>query len=35
MWPGYAAAVWGFVFAVPSFYWALGGLTGASSTLTP
>ncbi|MCT2590924.1 DUF3995 domain-containing protein [Streptomyces sp. N2-109] len=35
-WPGYAAAVWGFVFAVPSFYWAMGGgLTGASSTLAP
>jgi hypothetical protein len=34
-WPGHAAAVWGFVFAVPSFYWAMGGLTGASSTLAP
>ncbi len=26
-WPGYAAAVWGLVFAAPSFYWAIGGLT--------
>ncbi|MFD4999177.1 DUF3995 domain-containing protein [Streptomyces buecherae] len=34
-WPGYAAAVWGFVFALPSFYWAMGGLTGASTTLAP
>lgn len=34
-WPGYAAAVWGFVFAVPSFYWAMGGLAGASSTISP
>ncbi|WP_052230041.1 DUF3995 domain-containing protein [Streptomyces sp. CT34] len=34
-WPGWAAAVWGFVFAVPSFYWALGGLTGAQSTVSP
>ncbi|WP_223198797.1 DUF3995 domain-containing protein [Solihabitans fulvus] len=34
-WPGYAAAVWGFAFAVPSFYWALGGVTGASSTVAP
>lgn len=34
-WPGRAAAVWGFVFAVPSFYWAMGGLAGASSTVAP
>lgn len=34
-WPGYAAAVWGFVFAVPSFYWAMGGMAGASSTISP
>ncbi|MEU4830871.1 hypothetical protein [Streptosporangium sp. NPDC023615] len=27
-WPGLAAAAWGFVFAVPSFYWALGGTAG-------
>ncbi|GGU71977.1 hypothetical protein GCM10010211_42260 [Streptomyces albospinus] len=34
-WPGYAAAVWGFVFAIPSFYWALGGLLGAESMVSP
>lgn len=34
-WPGYAAAVWGLVFAAPSFYWAIGGLTGAASTVSP
>ncbi|WP_244178826.1 DUF3995 domain-containing protein [Streptomyces rubellomurinus] len=34
-WPGYAAAVWGFSFAVPSFYWALGGTALASSTVSP
>ncbi|MEV7414060.1 DUF3995 domain-containing protein [Streptomyces sp. NPDC089919] len=33
--PGYAAAVWGFAFAVPSFYWALGGLAGASTAVAP
>jgi len=33
--PGYAAAVWGFVFAVPSFYWAMGGMAGAASTISP
>jgi hypothetical protein len=27
--------VWGLVFAVPSFYWAMGGLAGASSTVSP
>ncbi|MEW9556229.1 DUF3995 domain-containing protein [Nonomuraea sp. NPDC050783] len=34
-WPGYAAAVWGFVFAVPSFYWAMGGSAGVTSTISP
>ncbi|MEU4208436.1 DUF3995 domain-containing protein [Streptomyces sp. NPDC026206] len=34
-WAGYAAAVWGFVFAVPSFYWGMGGLAGAASTVSP
>ncbi|MBG0821131.1 DUF3995 domain-containing protein [Planomonospora sp. ID91781] len=34
-WPGYAAAAWGFVFAVPSFYWALGGTAGATTTISP
>ncbi|GLY66070.1 DUF3995 domain-containing protein [Amycolatopsis taiwanensis] len=34
-WPGLAAAGWGLAFAVPSFYWALGGLAGASSTIAP
>ena len=34
-WPSYAAAVWGFVFALPSFYWALGGTAGAASTISP
>ncbi|GGL07463.1 DUF3995 domain-containing protein [Planomonospora parontospora] len=34
-WPGYAAAVWGFAFAVPSFYWALGGTAGATTTISP
>ncbi|MGC5015563.1 DUF3995 domain-containing protein [Streptosporangium sp. DT93] len=34
-WPGYAAAVWGFLFAVPSFYWALGGTAGVESTISP
>lgn len=27
-WPAYAAAVWSFVFAAMSFYWALGGTIG-------
>ncbi len=27
--------MWGFLFAVPSFYWALGGTAGASSTISP
>ncbi|MFJ9695596.1 DUF3995 domain-containing protein [Kitasatospora sp. NPDC101183] len=34
-WPGCAAAAWGAVFAVPSFYWALGGTGGASSQVAP
>ncbi|MFK8906306.1 DUF3995 domain-containing protein [Streptomyces sp. YS-3] len=34
-WPGFASAVWGFAFAVPSFYWAMGGLAGAESTIAP
>lgn len=34
-WPGYAAAVWGFAFAVPSVYWAMGGMAGAGSTIAP
>ncbi|HEY7019930.1 MAG TPA: hypothetical protein VH349_02360 [Ktedonobacterales bacterium] len=24
-WAGYAAAIWAFLFAATSFYWALGG----------
>jgi hypothetical protein len=27
--------VWGFVFAVPSFYWAMGGWVGTASTISP
>ncbi|GAA4204738.1 hypothetical protein GCM10022252_64180 [Streptosporangium oxazolinicum] len=27
--------MWGFVFAVPSFYWAMGGLAGTASTISP
>jgi hypothetical protein len=34
-WPGYAAAVWGVLFAVPSFFWALGNDFGASTTVSP
>lgn len=34
-WPGYAAAVWGLVFAVPSFVWGLGCTFGARSTAAP
>ncbi|MFI9810105.1 DUF3995 domain-containing protein [Streptomyces sp. NPDC052301] len=33
-WPGYAVAIWGFSFAVPSFVWALGGTFGARSTVS-
>jgi hypothetical protein len=34
-WPGYAAAVWGLLFAVPSFVWALGSTAGAQTTVSP
>jgi len=34
-WPGYAAAAWGILFAVPSFLWALGNDFGASTTVSP
>ncbi|WP_229832627.1 DUF3995 domain-containing protein [Streptomyces purpureus] len=35
MWPGFAVAAWGILFAVPSFVWALGGTFGARSTVAP
>ncbi len=34
-WPGYTVAVWGTLFAVPSFVWAMGGTFGAQSTVAP
>lgn len=34
-WHGFAVAAWGFLFAVPSFVWALGGSFGAQSTVAP
>ncbi|RJL25117.1 DUF3995 domain-containing protein [Bailinhaonella thermotolerans] len=34
-WPGYGAAAWGFLFAAPSVYWALGGTSGITSTISP
>ncbi|WP_439678359.1 DUF3995 domain-containing protein [Embleya sp. MST-111070] len=34
-WPGFAAAAWGFLFAIPSFYWVLGGTAGTGSTIAP
>ncbi|MGI5241277.1 DUF3995 domain-containing protein [Dactylosporangium sp. CA-139066] len=34
-WPGYAAAAWGVLFAVPSLFWALGNDFGASTTVSP
>ncbi|MER7151961.1 DUF3995 domain-containing protein [Streptomyces lydicus] len=34
-WPGYTAALWGFLFAVPSFVWATGSTFGAQSTVSP
>ncbi|WP_329201537.1 DUF3995 domain-containing protein [Streptomyces sp. NBC_00667] len=34
-WPGYAAAAWGILFAVPSFVWATGNAFGAQSTVAP
>ncbi|KUJ66238.1 hypothetical protein ACZ90_39345 [Streptomyces albus subsp. albus] len=33
--PGYAAAAWGLLFAVPSFVWATGSTLGARSTVAP
>ena len=33
--PGYTAAAWGLLFAVPSFVWALGGTVGAQTTVSP
>ncbi|WP_328954243.1 DUF3995 domain-containing protein [Kitasatospora purpeofusca] len=32
---GYAVAVWGVLFAIPSFLWATGGTFGARSTVAP
>jgi len=32
-WPGYAAAAWSFLFALPHLYWALGGRMGLSFSL--
>ncbi|MER5419336.1 DUF3995 domain-containing protein [Streptosporangium roseum] len=34
-WAGYGVAAWGFLFALPSFYWALGGTAGAATTIAP
>lgn len=34
-WPGYVAAAWGLLFAVPSFVWATGDTFGAQSTVSP
>ncbi|WP_406204725.1 DUF3995 domain-containing protein [Kitasatospora sp. NBC_01560] len=34
-WPGWAVVVWGVLFAVPSFVWALGSTAGARSTVAP
>ncbi|MCP2165905.1 DUF3995 domain-containing protein [Goodfellowiella coeruleoviolacea] len=34
-WPGYAAAAWGVLFAIPSFVWATGNTVGARSTVSP
>jgi hypothetical protein len=34
-WPGFAAAAWGLLFAVPSFVWASGVDFGASTTVAP
>ncbi|MCQ8773147.1 DUF3995 domain-containing protein [Streptomyces telluris] len=34
-WWGYAAAIWGLLFAVPSFVWATGSTFGARSTVAP
>ncbi|MFD8319494.1 DUF3995 domain-containing protein [Kitasatospora purpeofusca] len=32
---GYAVAVWGVLFAIPSFLWAMGSTFGARSTVAP
>ncbi|MEU0402948.1 DUF3995 domain-containing protein [Streptomyces sp. NPDC006197] len=34
-WPGFAAAAWGVLFAVPSFVWASGGTFGVQATVAP
>ena len=34
-WAAYAACVWAFLFALPSFYWAAGGTGGLDSTVSP
>ncbi|MFC0597339.1 DUF3995 domain-containing protein [Streptomyces palmae] len=34
-WAGYAVGVWGLLFAIPSFIWAMGGTFGAESTVSP
>jgi hypothetical protein len=34
-WATYAASVWAFLFAVPSFYWAAGGTGGLDSIVSP
>ncbi|GHG74670.1 DUF3995 domain-containing protein [Streptomyces griseocarneus] len=34
-WPGLAAALWGLLFAVPSFAWAMGFTFGARTTVSP
>ncbi|MFJ4585293.1 DUF3995 domain-containing protein [Streptomyces echinatus] len=34
-WPGYTAAAWGVLFAIPSFVWATGRTVGAQSTVSP
>ncbi|WP_251092142.1 DUF3995 domain-containing protein [Streptomyces sp. Caat 7-52] len=34
-WPGYVAAAWGVLFAVPSFVWATGSTFGARTTVSP
>lgn len=34
-WAAYAASAWAFLFALPSFYWAAGGIGGLASTVSP
>ncbi|WP_234430486.1 DUF3995 domain-containing protein [Streptomyces sp. NRRL F-4489] len=34
-WPAYTAAMWGLLFALPSFVWATGNTFGARSTVAP